>query len=40
MAKDYQFVSKRVDEFGKKIKKYEANKNVSIEAREMIDIIY
>lgn len=37
MAKDHQFVSKRVEEFGKKIKKYEANKNVSVEAREMVE---
>ncbi|CAK83097.1 unnamed protein product (macronuclear) [Paramecium tetraurelia] len=37
MAKDYQFVSKRVDEYSKKIKKYEANKNVSVEARDMVE---
>lgn len=36
VAKDYAFVSKRLEELQRKIKKYEASKNVSQEARDMI----
>jgi len=36
VAKDKQFVDKRLEELSRKIKKFEANKNVSEEARDQL----